>query len=455
MKINFHKTLIIIFVFGTCLICANNLFAQETPEDTTIIKVTGVDTTNFDHSVSPSDDFYRYVNGKWLNRNKIPAGRSRWSPIFELNGNNEKIARKLLLQSMNGNYGKESSMKKAGDFYFSAMDTNSIEKLGYDPVKPYLETINNINDKEQYVKVLAKLSKSGLGSLFGIAAEPDDKDNSNVIVELTQGGLGLPERDYYLAKDPQSIDIRNKYSDLIVKLLILTGDDHGTAESKAQKIMDIETHLADISMDNVTMRDLKATYNKMSYDQLLSKYPALKFEIFFEILGINDPEYFRTGLNVETPDFFASLNTYFQTEDLENLKTYLRWKILSKSSQFLSSEFRNAYFDFNSKTLRGIKSKQLRWKDAVNIVESNIGQIVGEAFVKQNFSPESKEKVKQMVGNILLSLKDRISNLEWMNEDTKKKAYEKISTFRVLIGYPDKWKDYSSLEISRNSLFNN
>ncbi len=451
MKTNFLKAfLLFAFIFSTV-----NLFAQNTVNDTAIVKVTGVGSINFDKSTDPSQDFYEYVNGGWLKRTQLPAGKSRWGSFYEIDENNGKIVRKILLEAMNGKNKKDSPMQKVGDFYYTAMDTIQMEKQGYDPIKPYLDKVNNIKDREDYIRTIGEFSKYRLGSLFGFFAGADDKDNTSIIVQLFQGGLGLPEREYYFKQDPKSVEIRNKYTELITKLFTLTGDDAATANSKALKVLDIETHLADASMKRVAMRDPYATYHKMSYDELITAYPNLKFETFFKALDVNDPKYFTNGLNMNTPDFFATLNNYFMVEDLANLKTFLRWKVLSASAGMLSSDFRNAAFDFNSRTLQGINNKQPRWKDAVQITEGNLGQILGQAYIDKNFSPKSKLRVKELVSNLLTTLKERISNLTWMSDETKQQAYNKISTFRVKIGYPDKWRDYSALKVDRSSLFNN
>jgi putative endopeptidase len=434
-------------------ITGNNGNAQE---EINFDKFKGVKTENFDLSVSPGQNFYQYVNGTWLRNNPIPAEFGRWGSFIILADETNKVLKYILEDAANKRDAiKGSSVQKIGDIYYTAMDSATIEALGYKPIIPFMEKINSVGSTDELIKVLAYLHTYRLGPLFGFSAGQDKKSSNDVIPQFYQGGLGLPERDYYTKDDPKSVEIRGKYIEHIVNLFKLVGDDEQTAKAKADVVMKIETRLANASMTKLQQRDPEATYNKFTPDELKKYTPDFNWDIYFNIVGLNDAGKFEKGINIGQKDFFTEVNKMMSDVNLNDWKIYLNWHLINRTADLLSSDFVNEDFDFNSRIMGGVKEQQPRWKRMLGMVNRSAGELLGKVYVDKMFSPKAKEKALKMVNNITSILKERIQNLSWMDNSTKDAAINKLSKFTVKIGYPDKWRDYSGLEISRESFFNN
>ena len=415
-----------------------------------------IDPANLDTSIDPNSDFYEYSNGSWMKNNPIPPEYSSWSSWSELRDKNSEKLRIILEQAATvSSASKVSNLQKLGDLYYTAMDTVTIEKLGMEPMKEDLAKIDAIQSIEDFQKVFSYLKTFRNGGLFSFFAGQDDKNSENVILQLFQGGLGLPDRDYYLKEDDRSKNIRNKYLEYMSSLFTLMGYDKMSSVNTAQKIMDIETRMANASMDRVQMRDAEASYHLMKYDELISLTPDFSWEILFNELGLNDKSKFVNGVIVGQPEFFKELNRMMSDVSIEDWKNYLKWNLVRWAADKLSSDFATAAFNFSSKTLRGVEEQRERWRLGIDFVNGSMGEPLGQIFVEKNFTPETKAKAEEMVKNIKESFAERIKNNEWMSPGTKEEALKKLGKFDVKIGYTDEWKDYSGLQIDRSSFYGN
>lgn len=415
-----------------------------------------IDPANLDTSIDPNTDFYEYSNGSWMKNNPIPPEYSSWSSWSELRNKNSEKLRIILEQAATvSSASKVSNLQKLGDLYYTAMDTITIEKLGMEPMKEDLAMIDAIQSIEDFQKVFSYLKTFRNGGLFSFFAGQDDRNSENVILQLFQGGLGLPDREYYLKDDDRSKNIRNKYMEYISSLFMLIGYDKMSSVNTAQKIMDIETRMANASMSRVEMRDAEASYHLLKYDELISLTPDFSWEILFNELGINDKNKFVNGVIVGQPEFFKELNRMMSDVSIEDWKNYLKWNLVRWSADKLSTDFATADFNFSNKTLRGVEEQRDRWRLSLDFVNSAMGEPLGQLFVEKNFTPETKAKAIEMVKNIKESFAERIKNNEWMSPGTKEEALKKLSKFDVKIGYTDEWKDYSGLQIDRSSFYGN
>jgi len=416
----------------------------------------GINPENIDSSVDPNVDFYNYSNGNWLKNNPVPPEYSRWGSWNEIINKNQDVLRKILEDaSVNRSASQGSNIQKLGDLYFLSMDTVTIEREGINPLKEYLAKIDGIGSKEDFQKVFSYLKSFRTGGLFSFFANQDDKNSQNVILQLFQSGLGMPDRDYYLKDDDRSKKLRSQYGDFAVKIFELMGNDNFTAMKYAQKVMDIETRLAKASMSRVDMREAEATYHLMTLEELKSLTPDFSWDILFKEIGLSDKSKFDNGINVAQPEFFKEVNRMLSDVSIEDWKTYLKWNLVRNAADKLSSGFADATFNFYSKVLRGTEQKQPRWKQSLEFVEGAIGEPLGEVFAAQRFTPETKAKALEMVANIKEAFRVRLLANVWMSDKTKQEALKKLSTFNVKIGYTDKWRDYSRLDIDRTSFAEN
>lgn len=414
--------------------------------------VKGFDKSQMDLSVKPSVNFYEYAVGNWLKNNPIPDEYTRWGSFEILQEENYDILKKILEDAAaNTNAPAGSIEQKVGDFYFTGMNVDQIEKAGYDPIKPELKSINDIKTLKDLIKVISELYKEGTSSLFGFYGSADQKNSEMVIAQLSQGGLGLPDRDYYTNDDAHSKEIREKYVTHIAKMLMLIGQNKTVAENNANVIMKIETRLANASMTRVERRDPNKTYNKMTLMKLQEMTPGFDWNTFFVGVGLTEPG----DINVAQPEFFKEMAKMISDIPLEDWKVFLTWKVIDDAAQYLSSDFVNENFEFNEKFLNGAKVLPERWKRILRATNGVLGEALGQLFVKQTFPPEAKEKSKAIVSHLLEAMGERIRQLDWMSEDTKQQALNKLATYTVKIGYPDKWRDYSALEIKRDSYADN
>lgn len=409
--------------------------------------VEGFDRSSIDTSVSPAVNFYEYANGDWIKNNPIPADYSRWGSFEVLAEENYKVLRKILESAANSDAETGSNEQKIGDFYYTGMDTAQIEKNGYNPIKPELKKISEIKTKDDFYREIANLHKEGVPNLFNFYGRADAKNSDMTIAQLSQGGLGLPDRDYYTNDDARSKDVREKYQQHIARMLMLIGQNKETADKYAHTVMNIETRLAKVSMTRVERRDPDKTYNKTDLQHLAETDPGFEWKNYFNLIGLPDPG----AINVEQPDFFKEVAVMISDIPLKDWKTYLSWKVVDDAASYLSSPFENENFEFNGKFMHGAKVLPERWKRVMRSVSRNMGEALGQVYVKETFPPEAKERAHKIVMNLLEAMGERIKAVDWMSEATKKEALKKLAAFSVKIGYPDKWKDYSKLIIKRDS----
>jgi putative endopeptidase len=427
---------------GTVLATGQNLIDQSRP----------IDPKNMDLSVRPCDDFYRYANGTWLKNNPIPPAYSSWGSFTELAERNNEVLREILESASKDQSASDgSNRKKIGDFYATGMDSAKIESLGWQPIQGDLKTIEALTDIEGVQVELARLHLNGAGGLFGFYSGQDLKNSSQVIGQLSQGGLGMPDRDYYVADDARSKKLRDEYTAHIVSMFKLIGNDETTATQAAAAVMNVETRLANASRTRVERRDPDKNYNKMTQQELAALAPAVEWKRFFVVAGWSNPE----DVNVGQPEFFREVNTMMQDVPLSSWKDYLRWRVLSEAAPYLSSPFVNENFKFEGMELTGAKELQPRWKRVKNVIDRLMGEALGQLFVAKAFPPEAKTRAMAMVNNLKEAMREHIKRLVWMDDATKQAALKKLEAFGVKIGYPDKWRDYSSLTIDRQSYFEN
>jgi putative endopeptidase len=406
----------------------------------------GLDRRNFDPSVAACTDFYRYANGGWLDSNPIPAEYSNWGMGNELRERNFNQLKQILDDTAKTKAKPGSNAQKIGDFYASAMDEAAIEKAGYGPVKPDLAAIEKAKNSADVVALLRRWHAQGLQPLFNFGPLGDLKNSSMSIGYATQGGLGLPERDYYLKDDDESKALRDKYLAHVARMFELAGTDAAKAKSQADAVLAFETRLAKASLDKVAMRDPGNYYNLVKIADADKATPHFSWGAYFDALGVK-----LDTFSLAQPGFFAEVDKMLAEVPLGDWQTYLRWNVLRNAAPYLSSAFVNENFDFFGKTLTGAKELRPRWKRVMDEVNSNLGEALGELYVEREFSPEAKAKALALVNNLRGALKLRLEKLDWMSAETKARALEKFNTFTPKIGYPDKWRDYSKLKIERGS----
>lgn len=416
-------------------------------------KGVGIDTANFDSTYKPVDDFFHYSNGGWIKRNPIPADQVRWGTFSILSENNKKNIHAIVDSAAAlTNAPKGSPEQLVGDFYYSAMDTATIERLGGTPIKPEMDAIDALTDLNGVLAFVAKLQKWNGNPMFGFYAYQDPKNSEVNVPQIVQGGLSLPDRDFYFKEDPRSQKIREEFLKHITKMFTLYGTDEKTAGQYANVVMRIETALAGSSMTREELRDPFKTYHKVTHTDLNALTPSIKWEEMMKNLDVTGKyDYLVLG----QPLFLKELNKQILSNSINDWKTYLKWHLLSLAGNVLSNDFVNEDFNFNNKILGGQKEIQARWKRMVNLTDGYIGDALGQIYVAKYFPPEAKKKADEMVNNLIAVYNDRLENLDWMSAETKKKAIEKLNAITRKIGYPDKWKDYKGLEISRESFFLN
>ncbi|MBA3963171.1 MAG: M13 family peptidase [Chthoniobacterales bacterium] len=414
-----------------------------------------IDPKNMDTSVNPGDDFYQYANGMWLKNNPVPPEYSRWGSFNELVEKNndalheiaEKAAGLAPKERAESKIEKAATgdVQKVGDFYASGMNEEKINAQGAKPLQDEMKRIEAVTDLDSLTKEIAHLHDTGVTALFGFTSGQDDKNSTMVIAQAYQGGLGLPDRDYYTKDDDASKKLREAYIAHLTKVFGLLGDSQGDAAAHAKTVMDVETSLAKPARTRVELRDPQKNYNKMTAAELQKLMPDFKWDEYFKELELTPP----TAINVGQPDFFKAANDVFKTVSLNDWKTYLRWHVIHDAAPALSTAFVDANFDFYLKTLTGAQKLKPRWKRVVGKVDEEIGEALGKLYVADHFPPDAKKRALEMVNNLKEALADRINSSDWMDDQTKKEALKKLAAFTVKIGYPDKWRDYSLLKIDR------
>jgi putative endopeptidase len=412
---------------------------------------TGFDLANLDRSVKPSADFYRFANGGWQAKNPIPAEYARWGSFEQLADGNSKALKAILEAAAKNHKAQPGSIdQKIGDFYAAFMDTAAIEAAGLKPLKGEFDRIAAIKDRSGLIDALAHLHATGTKGLFLFGSTIDIKDSTQVIGEAYQGGLGMPDRDYYLKDDARTKEQRDAYVKHIAAMFELAGHSKAIAAQEAKTVMAFETALAKASMTKVQQRDPVAVYHKMTLAQLAELTPGFDWPAYFKAIGRPD----LTSINIGQPDFFKAVDQQLKDAPLADWQTYLRWHVLHTHAGVLPEAFVNENFAF-ARLFSGAKALLPRWKRGVKLTDSKLGEALGQAYAKTYFPPESKARVKSMVNNLVAALKDDLQTLDWMSPATRKAATTKLSAIRVKIGYPDRWRDYSSLTIDKGALVPN
>jgi len=404
----------------------------------------GINLEYMDTSVDPGEDFYRYVNGSWLANNEIPSDRTRWGSFDILGKKSSENVMEVLNEAIASNkYPKGTDQYKAVEFYKSAIDTNAINKQGLSPIQGMLDEIAEIKTLEDAVDYGVRNAPYDAASFMGFAVFADLMNSTMNTAYLTPIGLGLPDRDYYVNDDDKSVEIRQQYVDHITRMLGFLGRDGQDAQQTAQKILDLETQLATHMMTKEERRNPTLMYNPKTMAELNEMTPIIDWNSYFTGLGVGDLE----SVIVMQPKYIQGLNTILKSTDIETIKDFYTWTDFNNSAGYLSREIELANFDFYGKTLKGQEVQRPRWERALRQASSMIGEPIGKLYVDKYFPPEAKEKAQDMIDNVKVAFENRINSLEWMTQETKVKALDKLNNFTVKIGYPDEWKDYSKLEI--------
>lgn len=412
----------------------------------------GIDLANMDTTVSAGTDFFRYACGGWNDAHPLTAEYSRYGTFDELFENSQKQLRELIegLAAQKNNQAG-SAAQKIGDLYNMAMDSVTLNKQGAEPVKAMLDKIAGLKDKSEIVPMMTEMAHIGIGTYFRSYVYADPKNSSVNILQMGQGGINLGEKEYYLDTDSITQNIREQYKLYIGKLFQLAGFSEADAQQKVADVMEIETAIAKVSCSATELRDPEANYHKMSFDELKKTIAGIDWDAYMKGLGIQAP----AELNVEQVEPIQEVARLMNTLPLSKHVSYLEYNLLDAAASCLSDDFVAARFDFYGKVLSGRQVNQPRWKRAVNSVNGMLGELVGEMYVEKYFPAAAKERMVKLVKNLQTALGERIDAQEWMSDSTKMRAHEKLATFHVKVGYPDKWKDYSKLEIKNDSYWAN
>jgi putative endopeptidase len=408
-----------------------------------------IDKSNMDLSIKPGDNFYLYANGKWIAKNPVPPSKTRWGSFDMLREESTKRLQDLLTNAA-ANTTTSPAMQKIGDFYTSGMDSAARELAGYQPVKADLDKIESIKSIDDFLSTLTTYRTQGIGALFGFFLQPDRKNVTVYVPSLSQGGTFLPDRDYYLKNDARSNTIRTAYLSYLTNMFKLIGEDAATAKSQSEAVIRIETALAKAQMSRVEMRDPYKTYNKFALKDFSATTPSIDWSLMLNKMNLKGAD----SITVNNPSFFKTVDILLTALPLEDWKTYLRWHVLNSASNYLSTRFTDENFAFN-KVLSGQKEQTPRWQIVSNLIDRSLGDVLGQLYVNKYFKPEAKQRMLDLVNNLQQTLANRIKALDWMSDDTKTKALEKLNAFSKKIAYPDKWKDYNGLVITKNDYLGN
>jgi putative endopeptidase len=419
--------------------------------DTKVAQPKSFDLGAMDKTADPCEDFYQYACGNWRKNNPIPSDQSRWGRFNELAEYNRQILHQILEKASAKDPKRPPVTQKVGDMYESCMNESAVNAKGAAPLKPELKRIAAIRSKDQLITTIAYLHSIGAPALFGFGAQPDLHNASTQIANVGQGGLGLPDRDYYLGTDAKSQETRQKYLEHMANMFVLLGDKPDQAKNEAQAVMAIETKLAEATTERVKMRDPKSRDHKMTVAELTALAPNFEFARFFAARG--GPSF--TAVNVVPPDFFQKVNPLIDSVSLADWKTYLRWHAVRAAAPLLSQPFVDENFNFQGKFMSGAKEIQARWKRCVQLTDGALGEALGQPYVQETFGTEGKQRMLKMVNALEEALGDDIQSLDWMTPETKKQAEAKLQAISNKIGYPDHWRDYSTVRIKRDDLLGN
>ena len=409
----------------------------------------GINKKNMDTLVKPGDNFAMYVNGTWMKTAKIPADKSSYGAFDMLYDQSKKDVKAIIEEAAKGNNAEGTDEQKIGDYYASFMDRKSRDAKGIAPIQPELKAIDAIASYDDLAAYFGKANRAGVSIPFSVSVMSDFKDPTKHTLITWQGGLGLPEREYYLATDAKMTDIRQKYVAHIEKMFQLTNMPN--AAESAAKIMALETALATQQMKKEDTRDIVKLYNVYAVKDLKTLMPDFNWTAMLKNAGVDREK----KLVVTQVDYTKSLNNLIKNTPIDTWKTYLKWGVINGSAGLLTTALDKQNFEFYGKNLYGTESQQEDWKRAVEMVNGGLGEVVGKVYVKKHFSPEAKERMTQMVKNLLKAYAESIKTLDWMSAATKKEALKKVDNFMIKIGYPDKWRDYSALKIVKNDLYGN
>ena len=406
-----------------------------------------VDTAFFDPTTKPGDDFFQYANGGWIKRTTIPGDRSSWGITQEMEESNDNILHKILetcaAEAVDGKAAPGTPRQKVGDLFRSGMDLAAINAAGLAPLAGDFARIAALKDPKELPVLLADLHQHSWSPLFAVTGGQDEKNSTQQIALLYQGGLGLPNNEYYTKDDPDSRALRDQYVRHVAITFLLKGDSPEQAARDAATVLRFETELARASRNPVELRDPESNYNKLSLDDLAAKAPGFDWAAYFKELGYTEPG----SIDVGQPDFFKRVGALTTEIPLADWQTYLTWQVLDDASPYLSSEFENESFRFNATILRGVEEQEPRWKRVLHTVDEGVGEALGQIYVADHFPPAAKQRALAMVNDLKDALRERINAVDWMGADTKAAAVKKLGMLGVKIGYPDKWRDYSALEI--------
>ncbi len=439
-----------ILVAGFALFSCNNPNNAKKSNDKDVKEeiVPALNLSYIDSTVNPGDDFFRFVNGGWLDNTPIPDDKTRWGEFNILHEkSNERILAIIKEIAKNDSIKKGSNAFKIKEFYNTGMDTAKIDKLGISPLNDLFAEIEAIKSKEDAQNVAAHLQTLSIAPFFHIYGDADKKNSSMVIANLYQGGLGLPNKEYYLSDKEHFKKIRAAYVEYLNTMFKLMKDDEATAKKNAETVMKMETELAKASFTMLQLRNAELNYNKMTVSELSKKSPAMDWENYFTAIGYPEIQ----SLNVSQLPFIKQLSNILKKAKVEDLKTFFRWKLINGMASYLSSDFEKAKFDFYSAKLSGQKEMTPRWKRVLGTTSGVLGEAIGEIYVQKYFPPEAKKKMIVLVENLRAALAKRIANLTWMGDATKKAAKAKLDAFTVKVGYPDEWRSYSKLEVGNSS----
>jgi endothelin-converting enzyme/putative endopeptidase len=408
----------------------------------------GLDLQSMDRSVQPCENFYQYSCGTWIKNNPIPPDQARWDTYSKLTYENQLFLWGLLLQAGKTDASRTPNQQKIGDLFYACMNEPAIEAAGAKPIEPILRQIDALKSLDDLPQFLAAqhLTLYTTSMFFSFGSNQDYANSSSMIASAGAGGLGLPDRDYYTKTDPKSVEIREKYVAHMTRMFELLGDSPETAATNAKTVMRIETALANASLTRVEERDPYKLFHKMSPGELQKLTPSFHWDAYFKAVGMPPTR----QINVSQPAFYRELDAQFKTDSLADLKTYLRWHLIHAKERFLSSPYVQADFEFFSKYLRGVPEMQPRWKRCVQLVDHTLGEALGQVFVEKTFTPDTKARTVAMTKEIEAAMQSEIEGLPWMSPATKKQALLKLHGVVNKIGYPDKWRDYSSVDIKRD-----
>ena len=415
------------------------------------VMTSGIDLTNLDTTAVQGADFYQYACGGWMKKHPLTNEYSRFGSFDMLAENNREQLKGLIVEIAAGQNAQGTIGQKIGDIYKLAMDSVKLNADGVTPIQADLEKIASVKDKSEIVPLMAELAHSGVFPYFSFYVGADIMDSKSNLFQLYQGGISLGEKEYYLDNDDVTVNIRNKYKEHIVKMFQLAGFDEAAAKKKMEAVMDIETRIAKASFSAVEQRNPAANYHKMSLDELKKEIPGIDWDAFLNGIGVKGV----TELSVSQVEPIKEVEKIINSLPVENQIAYMQWSLIDRAAGYLSDDLVAQNFDFYGKTLSGKQTNQPRWKRAVSTVNGVLGEAVGQMYVEKYFPAAAKERMIQLVKNLQTALGERIRNLEWMGDSTKIKAIEKLNSFYVKVGYPDKWRDYTGLNIEKDSYWAN